>query len=541
MEGRRAAARDSDRDPVISRRTVLGGVLIGGAGLADIGLWRYRSRRDPSLGAAGPATEPQPLAIPEIMDGVLHDGLRTYDLELRTGVSHFFPGLDTPTLGINGDYLGPTLRIQAGSDVRINVTNRIGAASTLHWHGLHLPARMDGGPHQVIRDGETWSPEFTVKQRAAMFWYHSHMVPHTGRQVYQGLAGLIYVEDDETSQLNLPRDYGIDDIPLVLQDRAFNGDGSLLYDTGMRSRMMGMRGDVMLVNGTVRPYFAAQTDKLRLRLLNGSNSRFHTLGFADGRAFFQIGTDGGLLRHPVETARLTLAPGERAQIIVNLGDGRPAQLRTYQTPVSGQMGQMMRRMMGDDLVFDVLQIRPEAQRRRSGPLPQKLIALVPPDPTRAVRMRRFVLRMGMMGGGMMGGTGSERGMMGSRGMMGGMRGEGGMRGGFTINGKEMDMNRVDETVKVGTSEIWQIENPSMMAHPFHIHDVQFRILDRNGAPPAPGERGLKDTVVVNVGERVRLLLDFVDYADPDRPYMYHCHILEHEDAGMMGQFVVTAR
>ena len=472
------------------------------------------------FGSTAFAASPKPLAIPEVIAGEMRDGMRTYDLGLQKGLSRFFNGVETRTLGINSAYLGPTLRMRAGEAVRMNVTNRIGEPSTLHWHGFHLPASADGGPHQVIQNGETWSPRFTVKQRAAMFWYHSHMVPRTGPQVYHGLAGLIYVDDDETARLDLPSDYGVDDIPLVLQDRAFDNDGSLIYGTSMPSVMMGMRGNVLLVNGTVRPYFEARTNKLRLRLLNGSNARFHTIGFADGRAFHQIGTDGSLLERPYQTSRITLAPGERGQIVVDLEDGRPALLRTFATPNAGMMGGggmmggMMNRMMGDDLTFDVLEIRPGTQRAQSAPLSNRLISLNPPDPSQAVGTRRFVLQMGM-GGMMMGG------------------------GSFTINGKLMDMNRIDEAVRIGTTEIWQIENASMMAHPLHIHDVQFRILDRNGAPPTPGEMGLKDTVVVAPNERVRLLLGFDDYSDPDSPYMYHCHILEHEDAGMMGQFVVT--
>ncbi|HBQ91874.1 MAG TPA: oxidase, partial [Erythrobacter sp.] len=165
--------------------------------------------------------------------------------------------------------------------------------------------------------------------------------------------------------------------------------------------------------------------------------------------------------------------------------------------------------------FTVLDIRPAASRRRSIALPRQLATLPQIDPGHAVRTRHFVLDMGM----------------GMRMMRG---------GGFTINGKSMDMQRIDETVRVDTTEIWQVENASMMAHPFHIHDVQFRILDRNGRAPDAAEQGLKDTVVVYPGETVRLLLRFEDYTDPDLPYMYHCHILEHEDAGMMGQFTVTA-
>jgi FtsP/CotA-like multicopper oxidase with cupredoxin domain len=160
----------------------------------------------------------------------------------------------------------------------------------------------------------------------------------------------------------------------------------------------------------------------------------------------------------------------------------------------------------------VLEIRPDENRTKSKTIPRRLVSLAKPDPSTAVRTRIFSLGMGMMMGG----------------------------GGMTINNRAMDMNRIDEVVRVGTSEIWIIENPTMQAHPFHIHDVQFRILDRNGAAPSLGEQGLKDTVVVNPRERVKLLLSFADYTDPDRPYMYHCHILEHEDAGMMGQFTVVS-
>ena len=486
---------------MVSRRTALTGVLVGGTGLAAAGALARWGTWGGVLGLTDFSADPKPLGIPESMAGEMRDGVRTYDLALQRGFSRFLDGVETRTLGINGPYLGPTLRMRAGETVQMHVTNRIGDSTTLHWHGFHLPASADGGPHQVIEDGATWSPRFVVKQRASMFWYHSHMVPRSGHQIYHGLAGLMYVDDEDSARLELPSDYGVDDVPLVLQDRAFNPDGSLTY--GVSSR--GMRGNVLLVNGTVRPYFAARTDKLRLRLLNGSNARFHTVGFADGRTFHHIDTDGGLLERPHETWRITLAPGERAQIVVDLDDGRPALLRTFATPSFGMMGEdgMMTPMTDSQLTFHVLDIQPGAGRIRLPPLPERLISLDQPDPSRAVSLRRFVLHEGRR-----------------------------------INGKAMDMNRIDETVRVGTMEIWQIDNASMMSHPFHIHDVQFRILEGDGALPSPGEMGLKDTVVVPPNGRVRLLLSFADYADPDSPYMYHCHILEHEDAGMMGQFVV---
>ena len=499
---------------MITRRSVVKGFLSAGIGIPTAGVLASCATGQQLPGQAFVGTQ-KPLVVPDILTGEMRNGVRSFDLGLQRGVSNFFDGVDTPTLGINGAYLGPTLRIRVGETVQMNVANNIGQSSTLHWHGFHLPARADGGPHQVIRQGQTWSPQFTVKQRASMFWYHSHMVPRTGPQVYQGLAGLIYVEDERSGNLGLAQEYGIDDVPIVLQDRRFGSDGRFEYGTLMHDRMLGMKGDTLLVNGTVNPHFVAKTDTLRLRFLNGSNSRMYKLGFSDRRSFYQISSDGGLLASPVEMISITLGPAERADIIVDLSDGRPVMLKSSTPSFGGMMGGGMMgggMMGGGQTNFDVLDIRPDEGRKRAIVQSGTLENLEFPDPTIAVKTRKFTLGMGMMMGG----------------------------GEMTINGRSMDMNRVDETVRIGTKEVWIIENPTMIPHPFHIHDVQFRILDRNGSPPLPGETGLKDTVVVPPRERVRLLLQFADYADPDRPYMYHCHNLEHEDAGMMGQFTVVS-
>ncbi|MEE8230416.1 MAG: multicopper oxidase domain-containing protein [Qipengyuania citrea] len=526
-----------------------------GAGALGIAAYARRDLLTDRNAALASVTARSQLLVPPLYSGEREGGERVFDLNLRHGVSHFFEGIETPTIGINQPYLGPTLEMHAGDTVRMNVTSDLSETATVHWHGFHLPARADGGPHQPIEPGGSWTARFDVRQRAAMFWYHSHAHRRSGPQVYQGLAGMIYVRDSASEALDLPNDYGIDDIPLVVQDRAFARDGSLVYSTRMHNIMMGMMGDPMLVNGVVEPVFEAKSDRLRLRLVNGSNARFYRFGFDDGRSFHQIGTDGGLLAAPLPTDNVVLAPGERAQVIVDVSDGRPVSLladgleimgmgnrgrgmrgpgpmRDSDRPTDnwmmgdrggrgGMMGERERRdgmmggMMDERRRFTVLDIRPAASRRRSIALPRQLATLPQIDPGDAVRTRHFVLDMGM----------------GMRMMRG---------GGFTINGKSMDMQRIDETVRVDTTEIWQVENASMMAHPFHIHDVQFRILDRNGRAPDAAEQGLKDTVVVYPGETVRLLLRFEDYTDPDLPYMYHCHILEHEDDGMMGQFTVTA-
>lgn len=462
------------------------------------------------------------LTIPPLLEGKRSARGAEYDLELAPGLSRFVDVGSTPTIGINGAYLGPTLVMQAGDTVRMNVTSRLNEPATLHWHGFHLPATADGGPHQVIAPGTTWRPSFEVRQRAGLFWYHSHAHRRAGPQVYHGLAGPIYVRDRDDERTDLPHDYGVDDIPVIVQDRAFAADGQFAYSTSMMTVMMGATGDTLLINGGRGRRLEAKSDRMRLRLLNASNARFYRFALNDGRSFEVIGSDGGLLPRPLPLTSLVLAPAERAELIIDLSDGKPRRLVAF--PVGGMKrgmmmggGMMSGGMMGDrrggtPLVFDVVDFRPAATRRRAiAPLPKQLALLPPADPSRAVRERRFVLAM--------------RGMM---------------SGGFTINGRSMDMHRIDETVPVGADELWVIENASMMAHPFHVHDGQFRIIDRNGQPPPEHERGLKDVVVVPGGGSARILVRFDDYADRAAPYMYHCHILEHEDAGMMGQFVVTS-
>ncbi len=439
-----------------------------------------------------------PLRIPAQLEGRNEGGVQVYDLTMRKGISTFFEGYETETLGLNGDYLGPTLRMRDGETVRINVTNTIGETSTLHWHGMHLPAKMDGGPHQPIRDGETWSPEFTVKQKAAALWYHSHQMEKTAEHVWRGLAGMVWIDDAESDAIELPKTYGTDDLPLVLHDRRFASDGSMEYRAGMREMMMGMIGNVPLANGTVDPYFDATTEKLRLRILNGSNATFYYLGLDNDQPFTQVASDGGFLETPVEMTRLLLGPAERAEIVIDLEPGQVISLRN----------------ISNALPFRFLEIRAAETLAPSPAIPARLTDIEWLKPEDAVVTRRFDMETRM--GGMMGGGNAH-----------------------TINGKVMDMMRIDETVKMGDTEIWEIRNISGMPHVWHMHDVQFQILDRNGKPPLANEMARKDAVTLRGGEVVRLIMRFEDYADPDTPFMYHCHILEHEDAGMMGQFVVV--
>jgi FtsP/CotA-like multicopper oxidase with cupredoxin domain len=273
-----------------------------------------------------------PLGIPPLETGNVIDGKRVINLSLGYGTSTFLGDRPTATVGINGAYLGPVIRVRQGDDVELKVTNRLTEASTLHWHGLNIPAAMDGGPHQSINPGQTWNAAFKILQGASTQWYHSHVLHRTGIQVYFGLAGLLYIDDEHSKSLDLPSTYGVDDIPLVLQDRSFNQDGSLLYLGSMHDRMMGMMGQLMLVNGTTFARFKVQKRLTRLRILNGSNARIYNLEFEDQREFLQMATDGGQLERPVAMRDIVLAPGERAEILVEFVPGDDVLLRHKPLP-----------------------------------------------------------------------------------------------------------------------------------------------------------------------------------------------------------------
>ena len=495
---------------MISRRGILLGAAAGAALLTA-------SRR--GLAAAGRFANP--LKVPPLLEGTSGADGKIYELGVASGKSEFLSGISTPTLGINGAYLGPTIRCRENDRVTLRVKNNLVGPTTLHGHGLRLPAASDGGPHQVVEPGAVWETSFAIRQKASLCWYHSHLMEQTGEQVLRGLAGLFLIEDEQSRSLRLPSDYGIDDIPLVIQDRRFDADGSFDYDLAMHDVMMGYKGNVILVNGTANPHVVLRRQRTRLRILNGSNSRIYTLGRDDGADLIVVGSDGGLLEQPARLRRVRLGPGERIEMLVDMQSDQSLRLMSYPDRVAGGgmgPGMMMGGMAGNAETFPIIELRAERLETADLSLPERLIQVPNWTAAQAARTRSFQLEMPMMG------------------MMMGAAGMGGTMG---INGRAMDMGRIDERVSLGSVEIWQIRNTTPLAHPFHIHGVQFRTLDRNGRPPLPHEGGLKDTVLVDPDSTVRVITEFSDFADPKRPYMYHCHILEHEDAGMMGQFVVA--
>jgi len=419
-------------------------------------------------------------------------GRDEFHITARNGSREFFPGVSTDTLGYNGDYLGPVIRTRKGQTVTVHVENRIrDEMTTIHWHGLEVSGENDGGPHSGIRPGETWTPEFTVDQPAATLWYHPHPEGNTGRQVYKGLAGLFIIDDEISDSLELPADYGVNDIPLVIQDKRFRQDGSFDYMLGGPDIMFGLQGNTVLVNGQAGSYLEVEKGLMRFRILNGSNATIFEFQLDNGRNFHQIASDGGFLERPVETNRLVLGPSERAEILIDFSDyeeGDTVQLAAGDYPFL-------------DFVID-------GSRENGYSVPAVLAPIERLDPAEAAGVREFVFL--------------------------------GMGADVSINGRQFDRDRIDEFVRLGDTEIWEVSNRSVMGmmggtpHPFHAHGTRFQILSRNGSRPPENETGWKDSFVVYPQETVRAIARF------RKPgvFMYHCHILEHEDAGMMGQFQV---
>jgi suppressor of ftsI len=455
-----------------------------------------------------------PLNIPALVQPRVENGEKVFDLAAQQADVQLLPGKKTTVLGFNGGYLGPTIRANTGDKIRMNVTNDLNTATTVHWHGMHLPPAMDGGPHQIINAGANRQPYWTIENEASTMWYHPHLMGKTGEQTYRGMAGMFIVDDQNSNSLNLPKDYGVDDLPLIVQDRKFDQNNQLVYEPENQDVLghTGMLGDKILVNGTYAPYTNVPAKQIRLRVLNGSNARRYDFGFSDNRQFYQIASDGGLLALPVARTRMTLAPGERAEIVVDLaGATKPVTLISDAVHEDVTVLRFVRNLLGanrdENQVFKIMELRPQATSAILTPLPQKLNTIEKLTPDMAVKTREFILDAGSQ----------------------------------TINGKKMDDKRVDEVVHSGDVEIWQFQNRSGTYHPIHLHAVQFQILTRDGKPPEPYEQGWKDTILIPNAQTVRLIMRFPEFSDPHNPYMYHCHILEHEDMGMMAQFVVVSK
>lgn len=471
-----------------------------------------------------------PLKMPPLLDTRSSGRLV---LSSQAGQTSFKNGPAAATAGFNQGYLGPTIVTQDGG-LDIKVTNQLAEMITVHWHGMLVPGIHDGAGHSPIEPGKTWAIDMQIGQKPNMAWYHSHPHGSTARHVYSGLAGVIHHTDGRDDQRGLPSTYGVDDLTLVIQDRRFDSSGRMVYNPDTTDILNGFQGERILINGQYDAYAKVPKGLVRLRFLNGSNAKFYSLYFSDQRPMHLFATDGGFLPKPVELTYMRIAPGERMEVLVDFSGGDDPVL-----------------MSSNGLRTKILDfVRDETMQSRIARLPEKLDAEEPFIPTGSITTRRFGLNMGGSATGMVKTGGAEQGGSGHAGHAGhisnasliGAGPDGKLEGiamnDFGINGRSYDAHRIDFTVPMGTYEKWTITGGAAgVEHPFHVHGVRFRVLSVSGGPPRPEDSGWKDLITVN-GD-TQILVKFDHPASREAPYMYHCHILEHEDSGMMGQFMVA--
>lgn len=445
------------------------------------------------------------------------------NLTLQNGTTQFYSGQTTNTMGANGNILAPTLILNQGDFVNFSVNNQLAETSTIHWHGLHVSSENDGGPHTTIAPNTTWTPSFTILDKAATYWYHPHLHHFTDKHVSKGIAGIIIVKDTEEAALTLPRTYGQDDFPLILQTKSFDANNQIEVHSNS--------DDVVMVNATINPYLDVPSQVVRYRILNGSSQRAFNVGLNNNQSFYQIASDGGLLSAPIQLTRLLLAPGERAEILIDFSgmNGQTTYLKSFASELQNGIYGATNPGMGAGMTmngynpnplngadFDILQFNIGVQTINPITTILSSLVTVTPIPEGNSDITRSLTFSPVSPG------------------------PNQLNGEFLINGVSMDLNVINYTVPFNNTEIWELTNQSAISHPFHIHDVQFYILTRNGVVPPANEQGRKDVVLVKPQETVRFIAKFETFSNETVPYMYHCHLLTHEDGGMMGQFIVSS-
>jgi len=433
-------------------------------------------------------------------------------LTAAPATAELWPGFQTPVYALNGSVPGPTIRVKRGERFATRVVNNLTEPLVIHWHGILSPSRMDGNPRDAVTAGAHYDVDFPVTQRAGAYWYHAHTDRLTGKQVYLGLAGFFLVEDPAETALGLPG--GEFDVPLLIQDRRSTVDHKLVYQPMMVDQVLGFLGDTVLVNGTPDAVLSVQRALYRFRLLNGSNARVFKIALGNGAPFKLIANDAGLLAAPVQVSSLFLAPGQRAEILINFADfphGSTVELKSL--PFAGDLTMMS--TQGREMTL----MRFAGQHTGTGgTAPATLAPFTPYDPAQAKRTRQFIIMMPEGGHG--GGHGGGMGMTTD-----------------TINGLLYEMHRTDFTVPFDELELWEFQNHAEHMHPMHVHGALFQVLSRSTSATVPTEdTGWKDTVLVFPHETVRVLVKFDAH---DGAFVLHCHNLEHEDGGMMLNFDVT--
>lgn len=480
-----------DRRNMLDRRKLLTLGSAAGAALllptaeamARVGARRPRRLADGAAPALDPFSVRMPL--PPVLTPVAARGdADVYDVAVQPANAEIFPGIRTPVLTYGGHFVGPTIKAKTGRPVLIRYRNATDGGVNVHLHGGHVPASSDGYPTDVIQPGGSKVYQYPNRQRGATLWYHDHAHHMEAEHVFRGLSGFYLLEDDAEEHLGLPS--GRYDVPVLLRDARFDENGAIVFSAEDDSSAR----PVLLANGRPQPYFPVAARKYRFRILNGANHREYNLDLG-GVEMIQIASDGGLLPHPVPRTELFLAPAERAEVVIDFG----------RHPIGTKL--VLADETGPVLRFDVTRSAHDDSQ-----VPDDLRPLPPLPPATVVRD----IKLGL----------SDALDM------------------FWINGKPFDPDHVDTWIKRGTTEIWRVTNLDAeynIPHNFHVHLVQFRVLDRDGAAPGLGENGLKDTVMVPPGSTVRIQATFGNYLGR---YVYHCHMMEHASAfGMMAQLEIV--
>jgi blue copper oxidase len=436
----------------------------------------------------------RPLMIPSV-------SISGTSLHAQVSISELLKGKTSTTLAYGSGLLGPTIKAMKGETVNVQLQNGLSEETNIHWHGLILPENMDGHPKHVASPGDSLQYSLPIIQRAGTYWYHPHPHGSTAKQVFMGLAGMFIVNDQEELSLNLPS--GEFEVPIIIQDKHFEGN-NLDYSPNDDEIMTGYLGEQILVNGLHAPYLEISADWYRLRLLNGSTARVYNLAFTNGIQFNIIGSDGGLLRSPEKVSSVLLGPGERLDILVDfssLAIGNENLLVSNSFSKYNVQGRQR---------FNLMKFKVARTSLNSFSLPTSLANIPSLNENQSIQTRTFDISA------MISGEGGHNGM-----------------GRHSINGKIFEMDRVDETVQSGSTEIWEFDNTrGDEIHPMHIHGVQFQVLERTGGRNTilPAEKGWKDTVLLMPAERVKVIMTFPEYTGV---FVFHCHNLEHEDDGMM--------
>ena len=480
----------------LHRRKFLGGMA--GTGIVAVaaagGAFSLLNDASKNKASAADAT----LTIPDLLEGTTSSGVTTFTLEAKTGTHEVISGVTSSTMGYNQDFLGPTMKWTNGNEVLLNITNDIGEDTTVHFHGAHVPAKMDGGPQVAFADGETWSPTFTVKDPATTLWYHPHALGTTAKQAVHGLAGMIIVEDSSDASAALPSDYGVDDIPLIFQSLAVDTAGDIKYDAaGYR---LSTTTFPLLVNGTnvdsTTLGFTATKTRTRFRALNASPSDIITIQRSDGGTLTQITTDQGYLAEAAEVTTIRLVAGARAEFTMDLTADATLQAVITTGWIRGGSG-----------TYDFLAITASGSDTPAD-LPSTLNTIDRYD-TSDFTARTITLSQ----------SGATMLINGSAGT------------------SMAAMAMISTTV--GAKEIWTIQNATQLEHSFHLHDVPYQLISINGEDPTGVQLGWYDTYEVVGGGSIKIAMEFTDFSDDTYMYMLHCHLLQHEDEGMMASLMVT--